>query len=324
MTTATRHVLVLRSGYGKVYRYFENSVVSALHSLALSSSLAPAHPLNTEALIESCRQERPDLVLTLLGYQLDARFCEWLQENEIPLAIWLTEDPYLIDRSLQVLPYAKRAFTIDRQALSYYRKRGFTDTAFLPLATNPAVYKRGKQHDEPACSICLVGYPYQARVDLIRFLADHITLPITVVGEWKDISLPSHVNVVSKWVTPQEVALFYTNSRIVLNTYRSDSDPANENSTGIKGTSLNNRTFEIASCGALQVTEYRPELYDFFSVDEIPSFRTKEELPTKIKQLLANPASAEQAANNSYLAVTRHHTFENRLAKLLSYFPELN
>ncbi|MCM3715572.1 CgeB family protein [Halalkalibacter oceani] len=321
MMTANRHVLVLRSGYGKVYRYFEDSIVSALHNLALSSSLAPAHPLNTEALIESCRQEKPDLVLTLLGYQLDVRFFEWLQKNEIPLAVWLTEDPYMIDRSLQVLPYAKKAFTIDRQALSYYRKLGFTDTAFLPLATNPDVYKRGKQLDELASSICLVGYPYQARVDLIRFLADHLPLPITVVGEWKDISLPSHVNVVSRWVTPQDVALFYTSSRIVLNTYRSDSDPANDNSTGVKGTSLNNRTFEIASCRALQLTEYRTELHDFFSVDEIPSFRTKEELPDKIKQLLANPTDAEQAANKSYLAVTRHHTFENRLAKLLSYFP---
>ncbi|MFD2879981.1 hypothetical protein ACFTAO_34770 [Paenibacillus rhizoplanae] len=59
------------------------------------------------------------------------------------------------------------------------------------------------------------------------------------------------------WVQPETAAKFYNGAKIVLNIHRPSAEKYNRNQSGIIATSINNRTFDAASCEAFQLTDYK-------------------------------------------------------------------
>ncbi len=180
----------LRSGFGKIYHYLEQAIHSAFYKLDLPVRFDAQTPFAEKSLLNTWKKEKPDFIFTLTGYNMSEALLHWIKSNEIPLIVWLTEDPYMLDRSLSLLPFASYVFTIEQEAVLYYRELGHSRSYFLPLGVNPDIYKPRPYQLEHQSDICFVGYPYQSRIELIRFLASELNASILVIGPWEGSHSP--------------------------------------------------------------------------------------------------------------------------------------
>lgn len=307
------NILYITSGYSKVYRYLDKSVIAALRSQKERNVTDVDVHLPLSDLKSICLKANPDLIFTLLGYKIPEAFFIWLKEHRLPIAVWFTEDPYYIDRSLSILPHVQHAFTIDYGALSFYQTSNYANVSYLPLGTNPDIYAPRSSKRKYRSDICLVGYPYPERVDFINHLSRHLQADITVVGEWRKVPLPASVKVIQRWINPFYASFYYSNSDIVLNTYRSFHYLENKNKNLVENKSLNNRTFEIASCKSFQLTEEKPDLFTHFRSDDLRCFSDKDDLVEKVKYYLANEQERRMIASNGYETAMKNHTFSERI-----------
>lgn len=316
-------VLYIRSGYIRIYQYLDDSIISAWKEIGnVDVTIVKTPKLDTKLFIQKIMKSKPDLIMTLLGDHLSQPILEWMKNSSIPTVLWLTEDPYYIDRSLEKIPYFDFIFTIDAGALEYYKKVGFRNIYFLPLATNPAIY-----HDisplkyRQYCDLCMVGYPYPERVKLIKLLLKETNFTISLVGGSWDQQIPANQQITfyKKWTHPRDVANFYSNCTIVLNTYRPYNESSNQNSHNVKNRSINNRTFEIASCRAFQISEQIDDLSNFFDVDkEIVTFEGEDDFLNKVNQYLQDEVARKRISDAAYEMVIRHHTFLHRIEEILN------
>ncbi|MED4081681.1 glycosyltransferase [Halalkalibacterium halodurans] len=307
-------LLYVPSGYSRVYSYLDQSIYEAFCANS-QLEVQRFHRLpSLMKLQQMCQTFKPSFIFTLLGYKWTTPLWAWCKRKGLPVVTWFTEDPYMIDRSLEVLPYTVMPLTIDQNALNFYKQRGHSNAYYLPLGTNETVYRplpSAKKVD-----VTLVGYPYPDRVEMIRSLALSTSYRIRVVGPWPE--LPDHVSVINRWVPPDKVASYYNSSKLVLNTYRRKDEKGNHNSQQIENVSVNNRTFEIASCNVLQISEYKQDLYNHFSKDSIVSFQSLDELIKQIDYYLLHDKKREKKAQKAYEEALTRHTFHQRVTTIIN------
>jgi spore maturation protein CgeB len=116
---------------------------------------------------------------------------------------------------------------------------------------------------------------------------------------------------VSQNVNPRELAARYQQTRIVLNVFR---EVHHYNREGIAATSLNPRVYEALACGALVVSEWRPEADRL--LPEMPTFKSELECVDMVADLLAHPEEAERLRRACAERI-RPHTYRARLETML-------
>ncbi len=116
---------------------------------------------------------------------------------------------------------------------------------------------------------------------------------------------------------PAVVSSYYSNSKISLNTYRSSSEPGNKNDRNIPSTSVNNRTFEIAACQTMQLSEHKEEIARHFPLGEKLTFRSTIELTEKLSIYLENEDERTQMAASCYQTTVNKHTFTERIQQIM-------
>jgi len=80
------------------------------------------------------------------------------------------------------------------------------------------------------------------------------------------------------------------------------------------GMMINERTFHISGCGGFQLCQEHPMLSEFFP--EIATF--KDDFEKKVAHYLRNPQLRDAMAKKNQEHVLKHHTYGNRVKKLLS------
>jgi spore maturation protein CgeB len=313
-------VLYIPSGYARIYHYLDQSIMDAWKTVEKTKLLTVKSPKNIAYLKRTICNYKPDLIMTVLGDHLSQSFMEWMKSLSIPSILWLTEDPYHIDRSIQQIPYFNFIFTIDSGAHAFYKEQNINRVYFLPLGTNPNIYQTDSINRKIFSDLCMVGYPYPNRIELIKLLIMETDFTINLVGpSWdKHIPVNSQVYLYKKWLNPPDVAEFYRSCKIVLNTCRPFDEKSNTNSLLIKNRSVNNRTFDIASSQGFQLTQFIDDLPSFFEEKkEITSFKTPDEFLEKVNMYINNEALRKGITYNAYKKVIKHHTFNNRLNEML-------
>ncbi|WP_332694906.1 CgeB family protein [Halalkalibacter lacteus] len=313
-------ILYIPSGYGQIYQSFDQSINRALTKLG--------HPVSCISLFEEQKLKnavnsfKPDVCITMIGFKMPTTTIEWLKKIGIKLAVWMTEDPYYIDQSLKLIDHYDYVFTIDNAALKLYKEAGHQHAYYLPLGTDPEIYyptTPAKEYD-----ICLVGYPYPERVKMIHFLLEKTNFSIQVVGsQWEKklgkVKHSSKLTIHSRWVPPIDTKNHYNRASINLNTHRPFNLKQNKNTRGVVNESINNRTFDIASCGAFQLIEFKPDLpQHFFSGKEIVSFNNNDELLKKVKYYLRHSNKRQEIAANAREKVLNNHTFVHRMNNMVN------
>jgi hypothetical protein len=193
-------------------------------------------------------------------------------------AVWLVDEPYEVDDSSRYAASFSHVFVNDPATLALHH-----DAHYLPVCHDPRVHSPGAA--ERRYQVGFVGGANAARERALGALAGRGLLDYVVGGPWKTDALRRLCR--SSNVKAEETAELYRATRIVVNVFR---DVHHFNRRRIAGTSLNPRVYEALACGALVVSERRPEIEDL--VPELPTFGGPDELVARIEELLADPGRA--------------------------------
>jgi spore maturation protein CgeB len=85
-----------------------------------------------------------------------------------------------------------------------------------------------------------------------------------------------------------------------------------------EGDFVNPRTFELAACGAFQLTDRRSLLPDVLTPNEIATVSSADELPAAITRWLREPEQRIAMAAKARRRVLAEHTYAHRMRDLLS------
>lgn len=321
------NILFVASGYTGIYKFFEEWI---MHELKKKQNVKIVDPLIGFPRLQTLAKEfKPKAALVFLGFKCPPKFIEWLKTNGVKTAVWFTEDPYYMDRTELLAPYYDYIFTIDSAANDFYKEKGHTQTFHLPLAASPAIFKPYNVGPKYKSEICLLGYPYPDRIKYVQLLLQKTPFTIKVIGNWRNklfrFRNNPRLNVHDNWVNPSLAAQFYNGANIVLNTHRPYNLIQNKNRIGLHGTSINNRTFDVAACSAFQLIEFKEDLPEHFVEDkEMVSFKNEDELILKINYYMKFKEERQEIAANAAKRVLEEHTFEKRIEKMLSILQTYN
>lgn len=251
--------------------------------------------------IRAIERTAPDLLFVVHGRQFSKRFGEFRQ-RPARTAIWLLDEPYEVDDTARFSAQYDYTFVCDPATLGRHHA-----STYLPVCYDPHAHTSG---DEPRpYTVGFIGGGNRTRDRYLAALARAGFLSYVIGGTWTS----PEVNrvCVARNISPRETAARYRATRIVLNVFR---EKHHYNREGIVATSLNPRVYEAFACGALVISEWRPEADRL--VPEMPTFRTEAECLALVADYLAHPEKAE-AVRLACWARIRPHTYAARLRTVL-------
>ncbi len=235
-----------------------------------------AHALwNDPDLSVQMQRVAPDLVFVVHG----RRYAESRRTLPAPAAVWLLDEPYEVDDTATWSRRFSHVFVSDPVTLDRH-----AHASYLPVCYDPHVHHPGDAARTRAVGFIGGGNPTRDRV--LGALARAGLLSYVVGGIWSDPDV--HRLCLSRNIPAATTATLYRETQIVVNIFR---ERHHYNARGTPATSLNPRVYEAIACGALVVSEWRPECDTL--VPDLPTFRTAAEAVEIVHDLLANPARAE-------------------------------
>jgi glycosyl transferase family 1 len=214
------------------------------------------------ALPEKVRRFNPDLLFVLHGRRFGGRWRALTQQ--FTSAVWLLDEPYEVDDTSKFSGAFQWVFTNDPSTLHRHKNAHYLPTCFDPhLHFDP-------QGPRPL-AVGFVGAGYSRREQWLSLLAERGLLTYVAGGPWHSAALNRLCR--SPNLPAHETAALYRQTKIVINVFREDS---HYNRQRLPATSLNPRVYESLACGALVVSERRPEVHQFFP--DLPGCDNAEEI----------------------------------------------
>ena len=175
---------------------------------------------------------------------------------------------------------------------------------YLPVCYDPAVchYRPGPREHR----VGFVGGANPAREQMLLELTKHGLLSYTVGGPWRSAEI-RRVSPSRATFLPRRPRKLYQQTKIVLNVFRTAHQFNREH---IAAVSMNPRIYEALACGALVVSERRPEIEQL--CPELPVFDGPLDLLSTVQELLANPARA-RSIRRACIRRLAGHTYAQRL-----------
>lgn len=204
------------------------------------------------------------------------------------------KDPYIVDILSKEYGLKNIKYLAECANVKYLR----------PMSgTNGDILKYG-------CDISFIGNSHAYRISLVKQLLEYdIKIWGNLPPYWLDTKSFSKV-FANEFLANEEKAKAFIYSKINLNSLH----PAE-----IYG--VNVRTFEIAACGAFQICNFRRELSNLFEEDkEIVTFKSINELRSKIDYYLNEPELRKEIGKNAHQRVINNHTYQHRIETILQAY----
>lgn len=257
---------------------------------------------------------RPDLFLTLFGFDVDEESVRALRRLGIATACWWLNDPFQLPRSLRQAGRYDFYFTNARGCLAEYRAAGVTSARFLPLAADPDVHRpqalttaEARQYES---DVCFAGDWSPLREEWIRRLLPECR--VRVWGPWgRKLAPDSPIRgfLADGFFTPAEMVRAFAGAKVVLNLHTW---------FGQWPYGVNPRLFEAAGSGACQLVDAKAEIPDLYDVPgEVACFDSFEECERLIARLLACEAARRAVGTRAAERTRREHTYDHRMQTLL-------
>jgi spore maturation protein CgeB len=315
-------ILLITSGFPGIYPYLEHSIENAFK--VYKHSVLKINPEYTNGIIQKVESFEPDLVLTLVGFKIDKEIIRFLQRRKSIRCIWLTEDPFYIDDTIHIIGGYDFVFTVDLGAFTFYKKLFPEKKIYhLPLGTDPSLYYPSPTNSDPLFDLCLVGYPYPERVDLVNHIMTNMKHTLILVGpSWnkftKDLKGRKNLIIINKWVEPSLIRELFNKTKIILNPHRAYNFVKNKNKLGIRSKSINNRTFDIAACGSFQLLPNKIDLNRHFNLaNEMVSYKDYNHCSDLIGHFINAEKERKNYSAKAYRRVLHNHTFSHRVQFIL-------
>jgi spore maturation protein CgeB len=241
-----------------------------------------------------------DRVVIVSGLNLHPGVIWALDRIGIPTAVWLTESPYEDDAQAQWVSASPSVtvFTHERASAAKYGWH------YLPHAFDPAVHHPVAAAAGP--DVLFIGTGWANRQRFFEAV-DWTGIRLELVGLWPEMTVDSPI---ARFLAEQScvrnefVKDAYCGAAINVNLHRDH--PSAE--------SLNPRAYELAACGAFQISDPRLELEHVFG-DSVPVFTSPAHMEALIRHYLAHPEERAAKAAEAQRRV-QAHTFAQRAATL--------
>ncbi|HEY0829488.1 MAG TPA: glycosyltransferase, partial [Bacilli bacterium] len=305
-------VLYVSAGIGVPYLAIDQSVIEGFTGLVREiAAILPG-----DHVVPYAAEFQPDLVVVLNGLNFSVEHVGAIRAMGIKTAIWFVDDPYYTDWTESIAPHYDYVFTLELSCVAFYQELGCQLVHYLPLGVNPGLFYPKRSDTSFHREICFIGVAYVNRVQLFDQVAAFLAKKELLISGWWWDRL-SHYSLLAKqiqlgtWLSSEETASYYNGGRIVLNNHRSHDDESyNKNSRKLPALSVNPRTFEIAGCGAFQLTDIRQDLGSYYVPgQEIATYSSAEELMDKISYYLDHEDERREIALAGLYRTMKDHTY---------------
>jgi spore maturation protein CgeB len=302
------------------YPPLENSIINALKKTVQELTVLSRN----DDILEIAQEEKPDVILYFThGFHINITQLKMIRQLGIKTAAWFTDDPYYIDYSLKYSRYFNIIFTTELNCVHLYKLMGCAYVFYLPLAADPEIFHPKTVDPKYQSDILFVGTAFPDRIRLIDSISDYLsTKNLLILGNGWNILNSYHLldgKIHHYWASPEETANYYNGAKIVLNIHRSyDDSTINSNSKKVPSLSVNPRTFEIAACGAFQLTDIRLDLPNQYSPEyDIATYKSEKDLVQKLDHYLNHPDNRMTIAKRGAQKTLGEHTYLNRINKMV-------
>ncbi|MBU0509628.1 glycosyltransferase [bacterium] len=261
---------------------------------------------------------KADLVWAVAQSPLTPTALEELRRDRIHSALWFVEDYTVFGYWRQLAPHLDAVFTIQKGEFhNQLRAAGTSLVDYLPCAANPAVHRpldlRTEERLRYGAEVAFVGAGYHNRQNLFT----RLRLPGFKVwgNDWPPESHAAcHVQEDGRRVSAEETALIYNATTINLNLHSSPHHPE----INPHGDYVNPRTFEIAACGAFQLTDIRQNLAELFGESDLAVFKRPDDIPRLVGYYLHHETERAGMAAQARDRVLKEHTYEHRMTAAIA------
>ncbi len=247
----------------------------------------------------------PDLLMVVHGGNTSVEVIQQYTKAGVPTAVYLLDEPYEVDRSVEWARYYDWVFTVDRSTVKVHAEN--SNSIHMPCGYDDAIFRP----DGPSAKsdVLMLGSPFPARENIMGKTIRKFGNRFTWVGPgWSELcTAGTHHN---HLVTPEDCAKLYRGAGITLNIHRDStwSHFGDLNKEKLTATHLNPRFWESAACGGFPLSSYRSD-QDIYA-KKGASFKTEDELVTKLEYYLNNAKARKQQAKILIKAVRKHSYLE--------------
>lgn len=269
-----------------------------------------------DVIVELAAGWEPDLVFALAQAPLGRRHVERLAEASAPAALWFVENHRVLRYWMQVASAYRWVYGIQPGAFeAQLASLGVAHPGYLPAACDPDVHRpvslSAEERDRYGAAVSFAGAPYVNRRKVFARLHD---LPLRLWGpDWDRDPVLRAKAAASRRFTTDEMVRIFAASAINLNlhaaTHVDGLDPEPD--------FVNPRTFELAACGAFQLTDSRRPLRDLFDEGEVAVFRSVSELRALVDRYLEDAPGRARMADRARRRALAAHTYAHRMDRVL-------
>ena len=286
------------------------------HRLTIQSRFAEILSLST---ITHLAEDPPDLVLAIAQAPLTLAVLEHLRKKKFLTAMWFVENYRHLTYWQQLAAGYDYWFVIQQaECQEAFKRAGARHVSYLPMAADPSVHRpltlTAAERVEFGADVSFVGAGYANRRNVLpHWLSKEWTFKLWG-NEWEgaDLLTPVLQRGGARIDTGTCMNVFNT-SAINLNLHSCAGDTLDP-----RADFVNPRTFELAACGAFQLTDERALLPELFTEEEVVRFQRVEDVPSLIRTWLKDPVGRRTVAEAARRRVLRDHTYEHRMKELLA------
>lgn len=264
-------------------------------------------------------EDPPDLVLALAQAPLELPVLEHLTRKRFVTAMWFVENV----RHLTYWRHLARGypywFVIQQgDCPEALRRAGAQHVRYLPLAADPAVHRpltlTPEEEAEFGADVSFVGAGYMNRRRILPRLTKQDWSFKLWGNEWDGAEdLMGVLQREGRRIETETCVKVFNGTRVNVNLHSYAGDGLDP-----QGDFVNPRTFELAACGAFQVTDRRSLLPELFPDGEIAQFQSAEDLVETVRTWLHEPEARAAMAQAARHRVLTEHTYRHRMQTLLS------
>ncbi|NWF72675.1 MAG: glycosyltransferase [Nitrospirae bacterium] len=323
----TRHAVSALESLGHHVRWLDPSVhatsyhqlellKNSQHRLALQSKYAE---MLSRVTMAQLAEDPPDLVLSLAQAPLILPMLEHLKRKRFLTAMWFVENYRHLTYWQQLAAGYDFWFVIQRDpCIAALKQAGAKEVRYLPMAADPSVHRplelTRAEREEYGSDVSFVGAGYANRRGIFpRLLKQEWNFKLWG-NEWGGATdLTSVLQRNGARIDTETCRKVFNASAVNLNLHSwagTGFDP--------DGDFVNPRTFELAACGAFQLTDRRSLMPDLFTTNEVATLSSPDELPGEITRWLREPEQRLTMAEKARQRVLADHTYVHRMRELLS------
>lgn len=243
-------------------------------------------------------QLNPDLLLVVGNEEpLTESDLDIIRRTPLKKAIWLSDNKFTSESTGQLAALFDYVFTQNTLHLPFYQHCGCKKVHYLPFAADRGKFAPSYVKNDYRSNILLLGNVQGRSLPYIQEIRHvfHLHKVYAAGSGWEaypelsmlqpDAELPEYIN----------------GAEIIIHWGQSQS-----------------RIFDIAACGAFQLAEAHPNIYEYMNPEEdIVTFHNQHELLEKLHYYLTHPESKRLIASRGLWNSTYHYSFLQMAAKLL-------